>query len=163
MTALTSPTPDRAAPIASLAPLAAVFGIALVSAMALAWGAADVMTWNQRVESVSITASALMGVLAVGVGVVCGLAMLWSPGARSTRLIGMRIMAAGATRLLVTLFLALILLVAARPEAYTFFTALTLAAAACMLAELAWGVSALRRHAGGEGSATPISPGASAQ
>lgn len=136
-----------AAPIASRARLVAVVVVALVSSYFLAWGLANVRGWDSRVEKLGIDASAGLGVLAALVGIIAGLAVVWSPGARTTRSLGLRVLAAGSTRMMLALTLGVGFLVTFEPEGYTFFAALTVACLGTLLGEVAWAVSALRRAA----------------
>jgi len=157
---MTPAKPSQDAPIAGLPLLAGVLAAALAVGGTLAWAIAGARGWNARVETVSITDSSALGVLAVAVAAVACLALVWSPTARTPRLLGMRILAAGSARLMIALFVGVILLVGVEPEGRTFLTALSLATLACKLGELAWGMSALRRHTAEAGTVHTITPGA---
>jgi hypothetical protein len=146
-------TPDRqnqdaAAPIASRGVLVGVLGVAIASGYFLSWGMAHMRSWDTRASSLGVTESALLGTLAAVVGAIAGLALIWSPAARTPRSIGLRVLAAGTTRMMLALTLGVAFLITLAPEGYTFFTALTVACLGCLLGEVAWATSALRKAVG---------------
>lgn len=131
-----SRTPTPTVPFFALAAksvLAALTGSAGAYALAVTLG------WSASAGAVQSVTLSLAPTLAAA---MAGLLVLALVIARDLSLFAIGVVAAGVSRMLLALSLALVVFVITQPEGRTFWTAFLAANLLCLLAETAWGIAA---------------------
>lgn len=125
-------------------------------------GAAAAAGWTS--EGATTAQSATYGAGSVALGAVIGLSLLWPASNRTSRKLGLMVLASSTTRMFTSLMAAVVILFVMKPQPFVLFAALGAAFILCLVAESVWATSALRRAAaGGENRSvsTPIKTGVS--
>lgn len=145
-------------PIASAIPLAPGLIASVLVGGLVGVTLARLAGWSAE-GTASVTQSASYGALSVAIGAALGLALVWPASSRTSRKLGLMVLAASSARMMVSLMAGIILFFTARPQPYVFFVALGAAFLFCLVIESLWAMSAIRRAAAGSTHVRPVSSG----
>jgi len=139
------PAPAATPPIASVMRLLPALLVAIALAAAATFAVAQSLRWTAAADRLPAQTSTLLGAAALAVAALLGLAFLWPASNRAPARLGIMVLASSTTRMMGSLAVATVLLVIARPEPYSFFSALCLGFVLTLIVESWWAIAALNR------------------
>lgn len=149
----TSPTQTQPL-VPSLWPLTAALALCAAIGSAAALALSGAASWGPAPE---VLTAVVLAALVVGAGIITGITLLALIISRGPSIFASGVIAAGITRMLISLSLGVVVLFTIAPEGKAFWTAFLAGNLLCLFAETAWGIAMNHRV-----HALPTSPGTGA-